>query len=376
MNTQVAKFEPPRLPYHPAIEERFGVSASEWKALVEAVFPAAKTSDAVVMALSYCKARNLDPFKKVVHIVPVWDSQKRGMVETVWPGIAELRTTAFRTGHYAGRDPASTGETIKQQVGAITLEYPEWCQITVYRLVGGVRCAFPGPRVYWTEAYASQKRDDPTPNSMWRGRPFGQLEKCAEAAALRAAFPEELGGEISAEEMAGQTLSADESGTYRPTEPAPPRPERKDYAATTAPEVDETTMDAEYRAAMGEVVVDENDPAITGEIIEDEPETETGTESPPAPVKGAKDGDGGETAGKVSIPHADPVQPGPQGGIPPVPDKGRGKWLNAAVAYVEKCEHETELLDLLDRPDLDSLEDADRNAIGSAINARIEAITG
>ena len=36
MNTQVAKFEPPRLPYHPAIQERFVVRASEWKALVGA----------------------------------------------------------------------------------------------------------------------------------------------------------------------------------------------------------------------------------------------------------------------------------------------------------------------------------------------------
>src|SRR5690348_581336 len=69
----VAVFQKPRLPYHPAIEERFGVKAAEWKALVEAVFPLAQSVDSVVLALSYCKARKLDPFKRVVHIVPIWD---------------------------------------------------------------------------------------------------------------------------------------------------------------------------------------------------------------------------------------------------------------------------------------------------------------
>ena len=39
---------------------------------------------------------------------------------------------------------------------------------------------------------------------MWANRPVGQLEKCAEAGALRRAFPEEIGNELTAEEMAGQ----------------------------------------------------------------------------------------------------------------------------------------------------------------------------
>jgi hypothetical protein len=41
---------------------------------------------------------------------------------------------------------------------------------------------------------------------MWRRRTRGQLDKCAEAAALRAAFPEELGNDYSAEEMEGQVI--------------------------------------------------------------------------------------------------------------------------------------------------------------------------
>ena len=39
---------------------------------------------------------------------------------------------------------------------------------------------------------------------MWSNRPIGQLEKCAEAGALRRAFPEEIGNALTAEEMEGQ----------------------------------------------------------------------------------------------------------------------------------------------------------------------------
>lgn len=197
---------PPRLPYHPAVEERFGVSLTEWRALVDAVFPLAKETSSVILALSYCRARKLDPFKKPVHIVPMWNSQLKRMVETVWPGIGELRTTAFRTGQYAGRDEAKYGETKTTKLGSVEIDYPEWCQVTVYRLLGGQRLPFPGPRVYWMESYATAARDSAEPNAMWKRRPFGQLDKCAEAASLRAAFPEEIGNEYAAEEMEGQTL--------------------------------------------------------------------------------------------------------------------------------------------------------------------------
>lgn len=201
----VAVVGPPRLPYHPAIQERFNVDQTEWRALVESTFPNAKTTGAVILALAYCKARNLDPFKKCVHIVPIWDKERRCEVETVWPGIAEYRTTASRTGIYAGHDEVQHGPTIehKWQDGeeTVTVVFPEWSQMTVYRIVAGNRCPFPGPKVYWLETYASKKND--APNSMWRDRPIGMIDKCAEAAALRGAFPEELGGELTADEVRG-----------------------------------------------------------------------------------------------------------------------------------------------------------------------------
>lgn len=208
----VAKVAPPRLPYHPAIQERFGIDQASWRALTDAVFPSASTTDAVILALSYCKARKLDPFKKPVQIVPMWDKKRKQLVDTVWPGIGELRTTAFRTGQYAGRDAAIFGDMIETQLDGVNVIFPEWCEVVVYRILHGVRCAFHGPRVHWLETYATKDRDSKAPNSMWAKRPNGQLEKCAEAAALRAAFPEELGNEYAAEEMEGKVIDAEAMG--------------------------------------------------------------------------------------------------------------------------------------------------------------------
>lgn len=232
----------PRLPYHPAIEERFGIDRSSWKALVEAIFPGAQSTESVILALSYCRARKLDPFKRNVHIVPIWDKAKGRLVDTVWPGVGELRTTAFRTGVYAGRDKTEFGEMIEnewpvtdkngKQTGTVKLKFPMWAQVTVYRMVKGQRVAFQGPQVYWMETFSSNKGGEP--NSMWQKRPSGQLDKCAEAAALRAAFPEELGDDYIDSE-AGMIIQhgAGAQQGVQSMRDVTPRPQRADFAETT-----------------------------------------------------------------------------------------------------------------------------------------------
>lgn len=189
----------PRLPYPAGVLDRFQIDRSGWKALVEAVFPGAQTAESVILALSYCKARRLDPFKKCVHIVPIWDKEKERMVDTIWPGIAELRMTAFRTMAYAGRDKTVFGPDETREWGAVKVTFPTFAQVTVYRMSLGQRLAFAGPPVYWMETYAATKSG--VPNNIWQRRPRGQLDKCAEAAALRAAFPEDIGDELTADEV-------------------------------------------------------------------------------------------------------------------------------------------------------------------------------
>jgi phage recombination protein Bet len=142
----------------------------------------------------------------------MWSSVAGKMIETVWPGISELRTTAFRTGQYASMPAPDFGPTIKGMAGrgkskgqerSLTLHFPEWCRVTITRELNGKERSFVGPKVYWFEAYAKWADTD-VPNEMWSSRPVGQLEKCAEAEALRRAFPEEIGNALTAEEMEGQ----------------------------------------------------------------------------------------------------------------------------------------------------------------------------
>jgi hypothetical protein len=113
-----------------------------------------------------------------------------------------------------------------------TVEFPEWCEVTVYRVVDGVARAFSEP-VYWLEAYSTTGRNSELPTEIWVKRPRGQLHKCAKAAALRAAFPEEC-GYYAAEEMEGKSIGDD--ARVKPAGQAPAAGDT--HAATEAPAAD------------------------------------------------------------------------------------------------------------------------------------------
>ena len=172
------------------------------------LYPGAKP-DSIRMVMGYCAARNLDPLRKPVHIVPMWvkepGSDKGAMQDVVMPGIALYRIEAARTGEYAGKSEPIFGPMQTQRLGGSDVSFPAWCKVTVYRMVNGQRCEFTALE-YWLENYATAKRDTDAPNAMWKKRAFGQLAKCAEAQALRMAFPEATGGEATAEEMEGKVL--------------------------------------------------------------------------------------------------------------------------------------------------------------------------
>jgi len=199
------------------VQQSYGLSEQSWKVLTEVTFPTAKTPEAILMALDYCKARKLDIFKKPVHIVPMWSAALGRNVETVWPSIMEIQTTASRTGVWAGMDRPVWGPDVTKtftgrykddneqwQESSVTVTFPEWVAVTVYRIVSGKRCAFT-EEVYWQEAYSTAGgKNSQVPTAMWIKRPKGQLAKCGKAASLRAAFPEECG--YAAEEMDGKAL--------------------------------------------------------------------------------------------------------------------------------------------------------------------------
>jgi phage recombination protein Bet len=175
-------------------------------ALRTSIFPGA-SDNSILLAWDYCKSRGLDIMKKPCHIVPmsVKDS-KSGRYEwrdIIMPGISEHRITASRTKCYAGVDEAKLGENIEVNIGGEKLTVPEYATVTVYRIVDRERVAF--SHTEWFEEACATTKEGKV-NSMWKKRRRGQLIKCAEAGALRKAFPEELGGMHTAEEMEGRTI--------------------------------------------------------------------------------------------------------------------------------------------------------------------------
>lgn len=200
MTTTAIEKPPAALP-DPVI--RRGVNEAQWRTLCNSLYPGAK-AQSVLMVIDYCAARRLDPLKKPCHIVPM--EVKVGNVyewrDVVMPGIYELRTTAQRTGEYLGHAKAEYGPT--SEVAGVSA--PEWCEFTVYRWnpIAQMRAEYP-VRVLFAEVVATKR--DGNANARWSKAPTQMLTKCAEAASLREAFPDELGGQHTVEEMDGQTAS-------------------------------------------------------------------------------------------------------------------------------------------------------------------------
>ncbi len=173
------------------------------------LYPGAQ-EHSVRMVLGYCKAAGLDPMLKPVHIVPMWDRESGGMRDVVMPGIGMYRIQASRGGACAGISEPEFGPDTTESIGGLDVTYPLWCKVVAKRLLpGGVVAEFPAVE-RWKENYAVKGGKDKSiaPNAMWQRRPYGQLQKCAEAQALRKAFPE-IGAQPTAEEMEGRALSDD-----------------------------------------------------------------------------------------------------------------------------------------------------------------------
>jgi phage recombination protein Bet len=180
---------------------RRGITEAQWRTLKSSLYPGA-SSASVLMVIDYCAARKLDPLKRPCHIVPieVKVGDKYEWREIVMQGIYELRTTAQRTGQYLGHSVPEYGPiTTLKGVTA-----PEWCAITFYRAhpsIEGDRIEFP-ITTFFREVVATNREGKP--NARWSRAPVQMLTKCCEAAGLREAFPDEIGGEHTAEEMEGQ----------------------------------------------------------------------------------------------------------------------------------------------------------------------------
>jgi phage recombination protein Bet len=147
------------------------------------------TNDELALFLHQATKAGLDPLARQIHYI------KRGGQGSIQVGIDGYRLIADRTGRYAGND-APEFDWADSPVGD---EHPLSATVTVYKLVGPefLRCAF-SATADW-DFFAPEGKGA----FMWeRGSGKFMLAKCAEALALRKAFPAELSGMYTHEEMA------------------------------------------------------------------------------------------------------------------------------------------------------------------------------
>lgn len=187
--------------------------------LTTSLYPGASINS-IKMVLSYCKAAGLDPMQKPVHIVPMFDKFSKQMRDVVMPGIGLYRTQAARSEAYAGVTEPVFGEDVTEELSGVSITYPRWCSISIKRILPSGQIVEFSAKEFWKENYATAGKDSVAPNEMWRKRPYGQISKCAEAQALRKAFPE-IGSAPTADEMEGKSLEEREINPSPPTRQEP-----------------------------------------------------------------------------------------------------------------------------------------------------------
>ena len=210
MSNEVAVFKAAALPSL-AMDERelMGV-------LKNSLYPGAR-DESIKLVIGYCKASGLDPMQKPVHIVPMsvstgkkdgngWDIKE--MRDVVMPGIGLYRTQAARSGEYAGVSEPEFGDDITETIGETTITYPKWCKVVIKRQMRNGTIVEFAAKELWKENYATKSAKSAEPNAMWKRRPYAQLAKCAEAQALRKAFPE-FGAQPTADEMEGKSFDGE-----------------------------------------------------------------------------------------------------------------------------------------------------------------------
>lgn len=167
---------------------QIGFTAKQVAALRQLGVEKVNESDLAVF-FHQCVRTGLDPFAKQVYLVGRWDGRSQSTKYTIQTGIDGYRLIAERTGAYAGSD-----ESWVEGPNGL----PTSATVSVYKVIEGVRCAF-SATAHWSEYCQTTK--DGRPMGLWAKMPHRMLAKCAEALALRKAFPQDLAGVYTSEEM-------------------------------------------------------------------------------------------------------------------------------------------------------------------------------
>lgn len=204
------------------------------------------TDDELALFVAQCKRTGLDPFAKQIHAVKRWDAKERREVMSMQVGIDGLRLVAMRTGEVDGQDgPMWCGPDGEWKAVWLGDGPPAAAMVNVFRK--GCNYGFTGVATY--RSYCQTNREG-QPNAMWSKFPDLMLAKCAEALALRKAFPQELSGLYSDDEMPEPAVSPPAG----PAKPAAPLKNQADAARQRLYELDRKCVEEGLIEDAGDLV--------------------------------------------------------------------------------------------------------------------------
>jgi phage recombination protein Bet len=159
--------------------------SDEQVGLIKTTIARGATDAELALFLAQCARTGLDPFARQIYWI------KRGNIASTQVSIDGFRVIAERSGEMDGQDVSWCDENGVWVDVWLKDTPPAASRVIVYRK----GCTHPFPAIAkWKEYNAG--------GPMWTKMPANQLAKCAEALALRKAFPHQLSGLYTTDEMA------------------------------------------------------------------------------------------------------------------------------------------------------------------------------